>query len=131
MELKIRDKKFTYIVVVDFGLVKSTRKKRSGRKKVDKNEVVDNRKTLMEMSSKAKTSFSENGRDKNVIVDGKLDKKKRKRENLVQQDYQKEDGSVPKRKKIFRTEDNLKETELWRSSQSSSLDKNMRGDKKD
>ena len=41
-DLKIRDKKFTYIVVVDFGLVKSTRKKRSGRKKVDKNEVVDN-----------------------------------------------------------------------------------------
>ena len=27
-ELKIRDKKFTYIVVVDFGLVKSTRKTR-------------------------------------------------------------------------------------------------------
>ena len=64
--MKIEDKKFTYIVVVDFGLVQSTRKKRCGQKeKIDKNTVIDNTKKLMELSSKAKTSFTEQDKDKN------------------------------------------------------------------
>ena len=96
-ELNIRDKKFTCITVVDFGVVKSTRMKRTRRSKAGKNKVVDNREKLIELSSKGKTSFNKDTKDKKVIVRGKIDKKKKKREN--EQEYKKEDSSVPKRKK--------------------------------
>ena len=63
-----------------------TRKKRNGqREKKSKNIVIDNRKKLKELSSKAKTSFTEQDKNK---TEGKCDKKKRKREEIVQQEDQ-------------------------------------------
>ena len=88
---------------------------------------MDNRKKLTELSSKAKTSFKIDTRDKKLFVGGSSDKKKRKRED--EQEDKKEESSVPKRNKMIRKGDNLKETELRTSSSSSLLDKNKGGDK--
>ena len=125
-ELTLRDKKFTYILVVDYGVVRSTRKYRKVRTSAVERGVIDNRKMLKEMASKAKTNFKTSMEDKKILMGGNNDKKKRKREDKTEEKIG--TSSVPKRKKITQKEDNLREAGR-RSSSSSSMDKNKRGDK--
>ena len=107
-ELELRDKKFTCLTVVDYGVVRSTRKKRKVRGNVGENVVVDNRKKLKEMASKAKTSYKIDKKDKKLLMGGNSDKKKRKREDKTEEKI--EASSVPKRKKLISKGDNLRET---------------------
>ena len=102
------------------------RKKRKVKQNVGVNAVVDDRKKLTEMSSKAKTSFKIDTRDKKLFVGGSSDKKKRKREDKTEE--KNEENSVPKRKKIVTKGDNQRETRR-KSPSSSLLDKKKGGDK--
>ena len=54
----LRDKKFTYILVVDYGVVRSTRMCRIDKKSmVQRGGIVDNRKLLQVMASKVKSNL--------------------------------------------------------------------------
>ena len=54
----LRDKKFTYILVVDYGVVRSTRMCRIDKKgMVQRGGIVDNRKLLQVMASKVKSNL--------------------------------------------------------------------------
>ena len=125
-ELTIRDKKFTYILVVDYGVVRSTRKYSKARTSAVERGVIDNRIMLQDMASKAKSNFKTSMEDKKRSMGGNSDKKKRKREDKKEENIG--NSSVPKRKKLSKKVDNQVE-EGRRSSSSSSMDKNMRGDK--
>ena len=107
-------------------MVRSTRKYRKVMTSAVERGVIDNRKMLKEMASKAKTNFKTSMEDKKILMGGNNDKKKRKREDKTEEKIG--TSSVPKRKKITQKEDNLRETGR-RSSSSSSMDKNKRGDK--
>ena len=67
-------------------MVRSTRKKRKVKTNVGENAVVDNRKKLKEMASKAKTSFKIEKNDKKLLMGGNSDKKKRKREEKTEEE---------------------------------------------
>ena len=125
----MRDKKFTYILVVDYGVVRSTRMCRIDKKCiVQRGGIVDNRKLLKVMASKVQSNLLTRTNDKKTSPDVQSDKKKRKREDKKEEHTVSSSVSVPKRKKLSNTEDNELRAGL-RPSSSSSMDKTVRGDK--
>ena len=128
----MRDKKFTYILVVDYGVVRSTRMCRIDKKCiVQRGGIVDNRKLLEVMASNVQSNLLTRKNDKKTPPEVQSDKKKRKREDKKEENIASSSVpvSVPKRKKLSNKEDNRVCVGPRSSSSSLSMDKTVGGDK--